>query len=59
MEKIAESRNIERAWRKVKANGGAPGPDGVSLEEFFLSFRSAVADDSTTTFGWDLPATTG
>jgi len=39
MEKIAELRNIERAWRKVKANDGAPGPDGVTLDEFFLSFR--------------------
>ena len=39
MERIVELRNIERAWRKVKANGGAPGPDGVDLDEFFRTFR--------------------
>ena len=39
MERIVELGNIERAWKKVKANGGAPGPDGVDLKEFFRTFR--------------------
>jgi RNA-directed DNA polymerase len=39
MEEIVDERNMERAWKKVKANRGAPGPDGVTLDEFAQTFR--------------------
>ena len=33
-EEVCLKRTLERAFRKVKANRGAPGPDGETLEEF-------------------------
>ena len=39
MERIVDEANMEAAWRRVKANRGAPGPDGVTLDEFFDTFR--------------------
>ena len=39
MEQIVESRNMQQAWQNVKANRGAPGPDGNTLEEFEATFR--------------------
>ena len=34
MELILAPRNLERAWRQVKGNQGAPGPDGMTIREF-------------------------
>ena len=39
MEQIVDERNMRQAWRNVKANKGAPGPDGITLEEFEKNFR--------------------
>ncbi len=39
MEQIVDQRNMQRAWRNVKANKGAPGPDGITLDQFEESFR--------------------
>lgn len=40
MEQIVDEAIIERAWRNVKRNHGAPGPDGETIGEFFEQFRS-------------------
>ena len=40
MEQIVDEQNVEQAWRKVKANKGAPGPDGITLDEFPARFRT-------------------
>jgi RNA-directed DNA polymerase len=39
MEAAVDSTNIERAWKNVKANRGAPGPDGITIAEFPDWFR--------------------
>ena len=40
MEQTVESRNMQRAWQNVKANRGAPGPDGITLEAFEATFAA-------------------
>jgi RNA-directed DNA polymerase len=40
MERIVDQANLETAWQNVRANRGAPGPDGVTLGEFPEAFRS-------------------
>ncbi len=39
MESVVEQVNMEMAWTRVKSNRGAPGPDGVSVDEFLDTFR--------------------
>lgn len=34
MEQVVAAENMRRAWRQVKANKGAPGIDGMRIEEF-------------------------
>ena len=34
LERILSKENMETAWRRVKANHGAPGVDGIAIEQF-------------------------
>ena len=34
MEAIVDEVNMEMAWARVKANRGAPGPDGITVDDF-------------------------
>jgi len=34
MEKVLAGENLRRAWKRVKANRGAPGIDGMHIEDF-------------------------
>jgi RNA-directed DNA polymerase len=39
LEQILSQDNLKRAWQQVKANGGAPGIDGITIEQFPAWFR--------------------
>lgn len=34
MEKIVDTDNMMKAWNKVRRNHGAPGPDGLTVDDF-------------------------
>ena len=34
MEQVVDLANLDRAWRQVKRNRGAPGPDGMTIKQF-------------------------
>ena len=34
MEKIVDPDDLVKAWDKVRSNRGAPGPDGITIDEF-------------------------
>jgi len=34
LERILSKENVARAWKRVKANHGAPGIDGITIEQF-------------------------
>ncbi|WP_242469620.1 hypothetical protein [Rhabdochromatium marinum] len=40
MERVLDSESVRRAWKRVKANPGAPGVDGMGIEDFTEFARS-------------------
>ena len=34
MERVLAPENLRKAWQQVKANHGAPGVDGMTIEDF-------------------------
>ncbi len=43
MEQIVSSANLALAWKNVRANRGAPGPDGITIAGFPEVFRNQWA----------------
>jgi RNA-directed DNA polymerase len=53
LERVLASENLRKAWHQVKANHGAPGVDGMTIEDFpafarehGASIRQAVRDET-------------
>jgi len=53
MERVLDRGNMQRAWKRVKANKGAPGIDGMAIEDFteyarehWPAIREALCDGS-------------
>jgi RNA-directed DNA polymerase len=44
MERVLDPENVQRAWKRVKANRGAPGIDGMRIEDFAEFARSNGAE---------------
>ena len=44
LERILSTDNVRLAWKRVKTNKGAPGVDGVTIEEFPELFRGKWKD---------------
>lgn len=40
MDEILARENLTRAWKRVHANKGAPGIDGLRIDEFAAYFRA-------------------
>ena len=51
LERIVATDNIAMAWKKVKSNKGAPGIDGVTIEEFPYQFRECWQEIRTAILG--------
>jgi len=40
LEAILDAANVSRAWKRVQSNRGAPGIDGITIDEFPERFRA-------------------
>src|SRR5262249_6192082 len=59
MEEGCERENLVRAWQRVRENKGAPGIDGVTIDDAKSFLREHLPDIRSPLLAGDLPAATG
>ena len=50
LERILSTENVREAWRQVRSNKGAPGTDGITVEDFPNTFRECWPEICATIF---------
>ena len=59
MMRILERENVQRAWERVKSNKGAPGSDGMTLDDFPAYAREHWSEIRQSLSRWQLPTAPG
>ena len=61
MERVLDSKNMQRAWKRVKANKGAPGIEGMAIEDFtaFVREHWPAIHEALCDGRWQLPTSSG
>ena len=54
MEEVCERENCKQALRRVRANKGSPGMDGMTVHKLAGTPETALASDPRTTANGDL-----
>ena len=54
LEEILEKGNLNRAFKRVKANKGAPGIDGITVEEIGAYLREKMCIRDRGILAWPL-----
>ena len=47
LEQVLDRENMQRAWKRVKANRGAPGVDGMAIDDFPAFVRARCGGTKT------------
>ena len=59
LQAVLTRENLQHAWKRVKANKGAAGVDGLDIDQTARAFARDMAAATRTTAAGDVPAQSG